>query len=101
MRSRIEGSSGGYRQFKITLSYDDSAGKRKTKDFLCAEGVWCEIFYFYDGSCYDGFLKTIELADAGIKGRSFTYTISPEVDKSTLTIKTWGFIFNDVVTLYA
>jgi hypothetical protein len=101
MRSCIKGSFDNYRQFKITLSYDDSRGDRMEKVFSCAKSVWYETFWFYDGQCYDEFLKTIEFADAGIKGRSFTYTICSEVDKSSLTIKTNGIIFNDIITLYA
>ena len=98
----IAGSHADDRKFKITLSYDDNMGVRKEKVFICAQGVWCKTFYFYDAPSYKGFIKTTELADNGIKGRSFSYSISPEVNKSTLTIKTKGILFDDdVITLYA
>jgi|LakMenEpi03Aug12_release.lakeMendotaPanAssembly.Ray.scaffolds.fasta_scaffold637598_2 hypothetical protein len=96
----IQGSSVGCREFKITLSYDDNNEQLNQMNFYCTEDVWYETFYFYDKPSYEGFIKTIEFANAGIKGRSFSYTISPEVDKSTLTIKTNGIIYNDVITLY-
>jgi hypothetical protein len=101
MKAHIQGDIVGSRTFKIILSYDNSNGERKQKEFLCAECVWYEHFNVYDSCTWDGFLKTIEFADANIRGRSFSYTISQEKGKSTLTIKTWGFLYNDVITLYA
>ena len=102
MKPHIKGGLDNDRVYKIALYYNDNNKERKEKKFICVRSVWDDTFYYYcdHQNIYD-FLKTIEFADADINGYSFSYNISPEIEKSTLTIKIRGWFLNTVLTLYA